>query len=83
MADRKENHVSSSVGSHCFCSFCISKCLVGFNTLGNHGDKLLPSLADEGTEAQRGEVTCLLAGQWQTCSKTSRLVYPKPWMTKC
>lgn len=26
---------------------------MGFHTLENHGDKLLPSLADEGTEAQR------------------------------
>lgn len=53
MTGRKATHVSSSVGSHCFCSFYIFNCLVGFHTLENHGDKLLPLLADEGTEAQR------------------------------
>lgn len=63
MADRKESHVSSSVGSYLLLLLLHFQMLSGFNTLGNHGDKLLPSLADEGTEAQRGEVTCLLAGQ--------------------
>lgn len=51
MTGRKGAHVSSSVGSHCFCSFYIFNCSVGYKTLGNNGDKLLPSLADEETEA--------------------------------
>lgn len=83
MMGRKGAHVSSSVGSHCFCSSPVFNCSVGYKTLGNNGDKLLTSLADEGTEAQREEVTCLLTGQWKSCSTTSRLVHHKPWVTKC